>query len=159
MGVSLLDANGNYRTTYEILQDIADLWNEIGEADIADGQNRQAALLEVLAGKTRAQSLASLLQNGDMLRSVYEDVQDSEGSAIRENEAYMESIQAHLQVLEGKWQELWDNTLAKEQINWVIDRLGDLVDLANNMGGAINATLIGGGGIFAVIQAFKGEGK
>lgn len=54
MGVSLLDANGNYRTTYEILQDIADLWNEIGEADIADGQNRQAALLEVLAGENFA---------------------------------------------------------------------------------------------------------
>lgn len=159
MGVSLLDANGNYRTTYEILQDIADLWNEIGKADIADGQNRQAALLEVLAGKTRAQSLASLLQNGDMLRSVYEDVQNSEGSAIRENEAYMESIQAHLQVLEGKWQELWDNTLAKEQINWVIDRLGNLVDLANSVGGAFNAALLVGGGIFAGFQAFKKDGR
>lgn len=159
MGVSLLDANGNYRTTYEILQDIADLWNEIGKADIADGQNRQAALLEVLAGKTRAQSLASLLQNGDMLRSVYEDVQDSEGSAIRENEAYMESIQAHLQVLEAKWQELWDNTLAKEQINWVIDRLGNLVDLANSVGGALNAALLVGGAGFAAFKSFKGEGK
>lgn len=158
MGVSLLDANGNYRTTYEILQDIADIWEEIGEADIADGQNRQAALLEALAGKTRAQSLASLLQNGEMLRSVYEDVQDSEGSAIKENEAYMESIQAHLQVLESKWQELWDNTLAKEQINWVIDRLGNILDIVNEIG-LLNTTLIAGGGIFGAIKAFKGEGR
>ena len=158
MGVSLLDANGNYRTTYEILQDIADIWEEIGEADIADGQNRQAALLEALAGKTRAQSLASLLQNGEMLRSVYEDVQSSEGSALKENEAYMESIQAHLQVLESKWQELWDNTLAKEQINWVIDRLGNILDIVNEIG-LLNTGLIAGGGIFGAIKAFKGEGR
>lgn len=94
-----------------------------------------------------------------MLRSVYEDVQNSEGSAIRENEAYMESIQAHLQVLEGKWQELWDNTLAKEQINWVIDRLGNLVDLANSVGGAFNAALLVGGAGFAGFKAFQGDGR
>ena len=50
-GISLLDDNGNYRSTYEILQDIADVWEQIAEEDLKTGQNRQNALLEMLAGK------------------------------------------------------------------------------------------------------------
>ena len=50
-GVSLLDDNGNYRSTYEILQDIADIWKELAEEDLATGNNRQNALLEMLAGE------------------------------------------------------------------------------------------------------------
>lgn len=158
LGVSLTDVNGNYRSTYEILQDIADIWDEIGQQDVLDGQNRQAALLELLAGKTRAQSLASLLQNADMLRSVYEDVQKSEGSAAKENAAYMESIEAHIQVLKAKWQELWDDSLSREQINWVIDRLGDIVDIVKEIGLGWSAAIVGAG-IFGVNSALKGGGR
>ena len=158
MGVSLLDINGNYRSTYEILQDISDIWEEIGKADVADGQNRQAALLEALAGKTRAQSLASILQNAEMLRSVYEDVQQSEGSAAKENEEWMNSIEAHIQVLTAKWQELWDDSLTRDNINWVIDRLSNIVDLVKNIGlvpslGGILATILG------INKALKGGGR
>lgn len=157
MGVSLLDANGNYRSTYEILQDIADIWNEIGKADIADGENRQAALLEALAGKTRAQSLASILQNADMLRSAYEDVQNSEGSAAKENEEWMNSIEAHLEVLTAKWQELWDNALVREDINWVIDRLGDIIDFIENIGGLKNAVIAAIGAGISLYPSVKNK--
>lgn len=161
MGVSLLDANGNYRSTYAILQDIADVWEEIGKTDLADGQNRQAALLEVLAGKTRAQSLASILQNADMLRDAYEDVQNSEGSAARENEAYMESIEAHLQVLTAKWQELWDNTLNSKTINFVIDRVSDLVGLIDKVGLGWSALFTGGAvfGLYKFLNKDKSGGR
>lgn len=50
-GVSILDMNGNYRDTYDILKDISQVWDDIGKQDLADGQNRQAALLEMMAGK------------------------------------------------------------------------------------------------------------
>lgn len=158
LGVSLLDVNGNYRSTYEILQDIADVWEEIGKADVADGQNRQAALLEILAGKTRAQSLASILQNADMLREAYEDVQNSEGSAAKENEEWMNSIEAHIQILTAKWQELWDNSLTRENINWVIDRLGNIVDLVNNIGLVPSLTGLLGAGI-GIKQSINGGGR
>lgn len=49
-GVSLLDDNGNYRSTYEILQDIANVYQEIVETDKKAGTNRSAALIEQLAG-------------------------------------------------------------------------------------------------------------
>lgn len=133
-GVSITDLNGNYRDTYEILQDIADIWDQIGEADKADGQNRQAALLETMAGKTRAQALASILQNGDMLRSVYETSQNSEGSAQHENETYMESIAAHQQQLSNAWQEMWAKAINKDAINFFIDLGKSIVGVISQVG-------------------------
>lgn len=50
MGVSLTDSVGNFRSTYEILSDIADRWKEIQEADKKDGKNRANDLLETMAG-------------------------------------------------------------------------------------------------------------
>lgn len=50
MGVSLTDSVGNFRSTYEILSDIADRWKEIQEADKKDGRNRANDLLETMAG-------------------------------------------------------------------------------------------------------------
>lgn len=48
-GVSILDDNGNYRSTYEILQDIADIYDEIVASDKEFGTNKLAGLLEALA--------------------------------------------------------------------------------------------------------------
>ena len=50
-GISVLDDNGNYRYTYEILRDISDVYQEIIETDKKAGTNRGQALLEVLAGE------------------------------------------------------------------------------------------------------------
>lgn len=50
MGVSLTDSVGNFRSTYEILLDIAERWQEIQEADKKDGKNRANDLLETAAG-------------------------------------------------------------------------------------------------------------
>ncbi len=49
-GISLLDDNGSYRSTYEILLDIGKRYDEIVAADQRDGQARMNALVEALAG-------------------------------------------------------------------------------------------------------------
>lgn len=141
-GVSITDLNGNYRDTYDILQDIADIWDQIGEADKSDGQNRQAALLETMAGKTRAQALASILQNGDMLRSVYEDSQKSAGSAQHENETYMESIAAHQQQLANAYQEMWSKAINRDVINFFLDLGKGTTNLISKIG-LLKVALVG----------------
>ena len=92
-GFDILDENGNYKSTYEILQGIADIYEQIVETDKQFGTNNANLLLETLAGKNRANIAASILQNPEMLRSVYEDSQTSEGSAQQELDAYLDSIE------------------------------------------------------------------
>lgn len=45
-GVSLTQPNGEFRSTYDILMDIADVWDTLGSMD-------QAVLLEEIAGKNQ----------------------------------------------------------------------------------------------------------
>ena len=50
-GISILDDNGNNRDPYEILQDVADIYEDIVETDKKFGTNHLNALLELMAGR------------------------------------------------------------------------------------------------------------
>ncbi len=154
LGVSLRDVNGNYRSTYEVLSDIANVWEDIQKADKADGKNRSNALLEILAGKNRANIVASILDNPKMLNDAYKDVQNSMNSAANEQASYMESMEAHLNILTSKFQEMWQNTINTETANSFIDFLGKAIDLINDLGG-LTPVITGLVGAFA---SFKGVG-
>lgn len=141
-GISLLDDNGNYRSTYKILQDIADVWEKIAEEDLKTGQNRQNALLELLAGKNRSNILASILQSPDVLRDAYQSsVNDSAGSAEKELAAYLDSIEGKISQFQNEVQEFWYNLISSETVKGVIDFgtkfmdiLGDIVDYLGEIG-------------------------
>lgn len=92
-GFDILDNNGNYKSTYKIMQGIADVYEEIVTTDKKNGTNNLNLLLETMAGKNRANIAASILQNAELLRSVYEDSQNSEGSAQEELDAHLGSIE------------------------------------------------------------------
>lgn len=121
-GVSILDANGNYRSTYEILLDIAKIWDKIAEEDKITGQNRQNALLEMMAGKNRANILASILQSPKVLEKAYiSAVKDSAGSAQKELEKYLDSIEGKTTKLQNQLQELSYVTFDSDFFKLMID--------------------------------------
>ena len=63
------------------------------------------ALLELIAGKRSGSVMAAILQNPETLKDAFESASEASGSALIENEKYMESIQGHLDILTNKWQE------------------------------------------------------
>ena len=128
-GFDILDSNGNYKSTYEILQGLADLYDNIVAKDKQLGTNNLNLILETIAGKNRANIAASILQNADMLKSVYEDVQESEGSAAKELDAYLDSIDGKIAQLQNKTQELAFTSIDSEDIKIVIDGLSTIVEL------------------------------
>ena len=75
-GISLFEPGDpeTYRSTYDILSDIADIWDEMTDKN-------QANLLEALFGKRQAQIGAAILSNFDQARSAIEKMADSAGSA------------------------------------------------------------------------------
>lgn len=126
-GFDILDSNGNYKSTYEIMQGLADLYDNIVKKDKELGSNNLNLLLETIAGKNRANIAASILQNGDMLRSVYEDAQNSEGSAEKELNSYLDSIDGKMAQLENRAQEFWFKVIDSETIKNGIDLLSTLL--------------------------------
>lgn len=157
-GVDILDENGNFRSTYEILQDIADVYEEIVETDKQYGTNRSQGLLETLAGKNRANVIASVLQNPDLLRSVYQSSQMSQGSAEQELAKYKESISGHMAVLQNQWQEVWANTANREQINMFLDLGTGILELVNKVG-LLQTAIPAIGAFYAIILSRGKEGK
>ena len=126
-GFDILDSNGNYKSTYEIMQGLADLYDNIVKKDKELGTNNLNLLLETIAGKNRSNIAASILQNGDMLRSVYEDAQNSEGSAEKELNSYLDSIDGKMAQLENRAQEFWFKVIDSETIKNGIDLLSILL--------------------------------
>ena len=161
-GFDILDENGNYKSTYEILQGIADLYDEIVETDKEFGTNNLNLLLENLAGKNRSNIAASILQNADLLRSVYESSQDSEGSAQEELDKYLDSIEGKLTKLTNSVQKFWDTFIDTDIVKGAIDLLTNLMDLLTNIVdtfgslGTVATAVIGG---FAIKASANGGGR
>lgn len=155
MGVSITDANGKYKNTYQILSEIADRWEEIGKQDAFDGKNRQNAILEDLAGKNRSSILASILQNPELLKKVYAEVQDSAGSAEQELAKYLDSVEGKLNSLTNTWQEFWSKSINSEAIKSVLDLSKGFMELANSAGGLVPIAK----NLIIAFASFKGLGK
>ncbi|MDK0621638.1 phage tail tape measure protein [Clostridium perfringens] len=92
--VSLVQANGEFKSTYQIIKDLGAVWN-----DGTLKANEKALILQEVAGKHQANVLASLLSNAKDLDKIYEDSKNSAGSAEAENERFMDSINGRLNAL------------------------------------------------------------
>ena len=143
-GVDILTESGEYKSTYEILSQIADVWEDISNMD-------QAALLELLAGKRNASVLAAILQAPEQLKAAYEDAQNAEGSALKENEKYLDSIQGKIDQFNNAVQTLWKNTLNDDVVKDVVELGTELIRFIDKIG-VIPSILAG---VLIYFTAFK----
>ena len=149
-GFDILTETGQFKSTYEILQGISDIWEEIGKRDEVTGNLNQNLLLETMAGKNRSNILASILQSPDVLRDVYNQAQDSAGSAEEELSKYLDSIQGRTTKLTNSVQELTTTVIDSDVIKIVVSGLTatvkGLTDVTRllPMTGVLLGTLAGG---------------
>jgi len=124
-GVDILDDTGAYRDTYDVLKDLAEVWEEIGQKD----PRGQAALLELLAGKNRSNALAAILTNLDDLEGAYDAALQAEGSAQKELNTYLDSIEGRVSIFTNSVQTMWMNAMNTEAIKWFVDKGTQLVQI------------------------------
>lgn len=157
-GVDVLDSNGNLRSTYEILQDIADVYKEIQEEDKKYGTNRAQALVEQLAGKNRSNIAASILSAPEMMRSAYEESQNATGSAMEENDKYLQSIAAHQAQFTNAVQELINDLIDSGTINAFIDagtKIVNIIDAITKKTSGLTGIVTG---LIATVMTFANKG-
>lgn len=126
-GVDILTDTGAYKSTYEILLEISEVWDDLADTD-------QAGLLELIAGKTRSNTAAAILSNGEDLKDALEAAQNAEGSALAENEKYLDSIQGKLDQFNNAVQTMWANTLDDEWIKSIVEVGTQLVKILDTLG-------------------------
>lgn len=149
--VNIFDKNGNFKSTYEILKGISKVWSDISQVD-------QAALLETIAGKQRGNQISALIQafQSGQIEKAYEASINSAGSAMQEQERWMESLEAKTQQLEAAFQSLSSTVFDSDFLKVLVDSgitLTNVLDTVIDKIGVI-PTLITGGSITAFIKNF-----
>lgn len=143
-GFSILDPNGNLKDTYDIMLGIAEIYDEIVASDKANGTNKMQGLLEVIAGKNRSNIAASIIQNKELLESVYESAQNSAGSADEELAKYLDSITGKIAKFQNQLQELAAVTFDSELVKDFIDAGTELLSILTNIVDTIGVLGLGG---------------
>ena len=150
--IAILDQQGQLRSLYDVLTDVAKIWPELIK-------NEQAYYLNQQAGANQSQNLAAILSNFDTAAKATTTAVNSAGSAMRENEAYAESLDFQTNVLKADFQDLANNVIDKQLISSVL-KLGDaFLKLANTDIGVL-VTKIGlltgaGWGLSSLVQVSK----
>lgn len=143
-GISLFEADdpNTYRAPYEILKDIADIWDEISDKN-------QAKLLEKLFGKQRAQVGAAIISNFKQAEKAMDAMAGSAGSASKELARAQDSIVFKLNALKETWvgvaQNLYDTRTIKNVIDLLTGMSGVIQTITKRLGtlGTVSAGVLG----------------
>lgn len=149
-GFDILDSNGNYKNTYQILLGISKIYKEIQEQDKKLGTNHAVALVEELAGKNRSNIASAILQDPTQLEAVKKSSENAQGSAANELNSYLDSIDGKMAQLENRGQEFWFKLIDSDAIKNGISLLTNLINLATKFVDTIGAVPT----LFAGISTF-----
>lgn len=149
--IELFDkATGDMRSTYDILGDIAQQWDNMTNA-------QKQAIGIALAGKNQFEVFASVEENFADAQKAVEYATDSENSALNENARFMESISAKTNLVQSQLQELvLGNGGLTDFVKLLLDATNALLKFANSGVGKaiINVTLF----YTALVLLSKGAG-
>ena len=157
-GFDILDKNGNYKSTYEILLGISQVYKEIIETDAKTGSNNKNLLLETISGKNRANIAASILENPSLLEKAYKSSKyDSKDSAQQELDRYLDSIDGRLTKLQNHADKFWNAFLNTgsvkngislidgfvNRVTTLVSKFGALPTILGSMGAALTLQDVG----------------
>lgn len=125
LGVSVYNANGELKNTYEILGTLAEVYPKLTTEE-------KAYVTETIAGKHQAQNAAAILNNWKTAVEATTTAMNSQGSAAKENERVLDSIQGHLQKLKSAWEELSTTVVDSDLIKMIVDLGTALLNFANS---------------------------
>ena len=157
-GISIFadETKETFKSTYEIIEDISKIWDELTDKQRAD-------LLEVLAGKQRGNSIAALIQafqSGQVEAAYTAAAEGSVGSAMEEQERWMGSLQAKLGQLQAAFQGLAQVTIDDSWLKSGVDSATILLNLITQIVdkiGIIPTIIAGtiGGKLIKTISSFN----
>lgn len=135
LGASMYDTNGQLKSGFDLLQG---LYSEWGNLD----SNTQKYIATTIAGTTQLNNFLALMNNFDHAVGATNKALESQGSAMRENSAYMESIQAKLSQLQSTFQDFANNVISSDLAKAVLDLANGLLQIANTDLGQIVTQIV-----------------
>lgn len=120
-GVSIMQDANTYKSTYQILKDISDVWDTLTD-------KKQAEALELMFGKQRANVGAAVLKNFSAAEKAMSHMANSAGNAEAEMSIAMDSIGYKLNELAQTGIGISQNLFERNDIKVVIDLLTSVAE-------------------------------
>lgn len=144
VNVSLKDSQGNLRSTYDIMQDLYNgvegqsaAWNTLTDSE-------RLAISQTAAGTTRFTEFRAVMDNFTTAINANQTALNSQGSAAKENEAFMDSLEGKLKQLQSAFADLANKLINSDFIKGIIDIGTAILKVASSDFGqfAIKATAV-----------------
>ncbi len=120
-----IDEN-TFKSTYEILKDLSEVWSEL--TDIS-----QANVLELIAGKRQGNIVSAIINDFQIAEDVVNTSLNSMGSAVLENEKYLDSLSGRINVLSATFQEFALNISDSDFLKGIISGLTGILETINKI--------------------------
>ena len=112
------------RNPMQILQDLADKWKNLSSV-------QQSAIQEALANKRQSNIFTALMENFNDVKKASQIYDESAGSAMRENEYYLDSWNAKLEMLKANWTSYISSITDISAIKTSLDVVSGILKLLN----------------------------
>lgn len=124
LGITLFDTNGQLLSSYEIFTQLAEIWPTLD-------RNTQNFIASNQAGTNQFQNFAALMQNFEHAAIATSYALNSAGSAERENQAYMESLNAKASAVAATFEDFANNVIDSKLIKSILSLTKTFLDLLN----------------------------
>ena len=143
-GVSIMQDANTYKSTYQILKEISDVWDNLTD-------KKRAEALELMFGKHRANIGAAVLSNFSAAEKAMDDMANSAGSADAELSVAMDSIEYKLNHLSETGTGIAQNLFNTEDMKRVLDFVNLLADGLDKITGFLGLFPTVGAGLGAFL--------
>ena len=148
--VSLTDASGKLKSTFQIYKEIGKVYKDLD-------QSSQLQLNELLGGKLRGNVVSAILSNVQELDRAYQLASNSAGSAMQEYATYQDSVQYSIdrfkESVNGIYTNITNSDFLKGLINGLASFIGVVEESTDMLGGLGTAILTCG----TALAVFKGQ--
>ena len=120
----------SFKSTYQILEELSGMWSQFTDVT-------QANILNLLGGKRNANVLSSIIKNFEDAKKASETAANSTGSAWKENEKYLESIEGKTKQLQASFETMANAIINTDLVKTFIDlgkAVADVVTWISQMG-------------------------
>lgn len=121
----LKDDGLTFKSTYDILVELSAVYDRLNDS-------QKAYLQQVIAGKQQGNVFSGIMENMTEGVNAYNTALNSSGSAMRENEIYMDSVDAKMNQLSENVQKFWSKLVNSRMVKSALDGLNSLMETVDN---------------------------
>lgn len=126
VGISIKDANGQFRNMDEVLLELSEKWNTLD-------RNSQRYIATIAAGSRQQSRFIALMENYDRTMELVEVAEDSAGRSSEQFAKYQDTLEYKVTQLKNSWEALRLSFTNSDFFKDVIDKISSFVNTLKDL--------------------------